>query len=110
MLPGSERIAAFVTLQRFDDWWNNGLPTRAMNMSTEREQPLAWLVSPDGGRTWSARLAVDAAHVNSPSFEKPTGGNHLPADRLPPFVYFDGASRYPEEGEIIQNNVYLVVP
>lgn len=29
---------------------------------------------------------------------------------MPPFVYFDGASRYPEEGETIQNNVYLVCP
>jgi hypothetical protein len=81
-----------------------------MNMATEREKPLAWLVSPDGGRTWSLRPALDAAHVNSPTFEKPTGGNQLPAGGLPPFVYFDGASRYPVEGEIIQNDVYLVLP
>lgn len=45
---------------------------------------------------------------NQANVERPTGFNHIPADRVPPFIYFDGTSRYRKEGEIIQNNVYLI--
>jgi lysophospholipase L1-like esterase len=110
MLPGTDRIIALAELQPLDEMWRNGLPMREMNMDPKREKRLAWLLSPDGGRTWSARLAVDAVNVNCPTFEQPRGGNRLPENALPPLLYFDGSKDYPEAGETIQNNVYLVLP
>ncbi len=103
-------MLALVELQPFDDMWQDGLPTRAMNFAEGRDKRLAWLASADDGRTWSAQRALDSADFHQPNVERATGGNRLPVDRLPPFVFFDGASRYPAEGEIIQNDVYLIAP
>ena len=103
-------ILALVALQPLDEMWDNGLPTRAMRFATDRDKRLVWLVSRDGGRSWQTRPAIEGGDFNSPTAERITGGNQLPADQLPPLAYFDGASRYPEAGELLQNNVYLVVP
>ncbi len=104
------KLIALVEFQPYDDMWDNGLPTRKMNMKTSREKRLGWVISGDAGITWTSRKALRGGDFNSPNLEEPTGGNQLPEDRLPPMVYFDGASRYPEEGEALQNNVYLAVP
>ena len=39
----------------------------------------------------------------------PAGANTIPAGQYPPFVFFDGESRYPdkETGEVINNRVFF---
>jgi hypothetical protein len=100
---------ALLELQPLGDGWVDGKPTRAMNWNTDAKR-LVWLISRDRGQTWSIRSALPAGTAfNEANVERPTGVNIPAADTLPPFVYFDGTSRYPKEGEILQNNVYLVL-
>lgn len=101
---------ALLELYPLGEGWKDGLPSRAMGFGEDLDKRLAWLISPDGGGIWTARKALAVTDFNQPNVERPIGGNQIPANRLPPFIYFDGASRYPEDGETIQNNVYLVTP
>jgi hypothetical protein len=91
--------------------WVDGKPTRGMRFLEEPVKRLVWLVSEDGGRTFRVRPALEPGlMLNQANTERPTGVNTIPAGRMPPFAYFDGLSRYREPGELIQNNVYLVMP
>jgi hypothetical protein len=103
-------IFALLELYPLGDGWQNGLPTRALGFGENLDKRLAWLISPDDGGAWTAREALEVTDFNQPNVERPTGGNELLDDGVPPFIYFDGASRYPEDGESIQNNVYFVTP
>ena len=101
---------ALLTLQPLNDQWQDGKPTRESNWNAENKR-LILLHSPDSGRTWDAQLALpEDREVNQPNVERPTGVNLPSGGQVPPFVYFDGLIRYPEKGETIQNNVYLVMP
>jgi len=100
---------ALLELVPHGEGWMNGVPIRAMRRM-ELDKRLAWLVSRDGGETWDATKALDGGDFNQPNVERPVGGNQPPADTAPPFIYFTGERRYPEEGEVIHNDVYLVMP
>jgi hypothetical protein len=101
-------LYALIELQPLGDGWVDGKPTRNMNWNAEAKR-LVWLTSTDRGKSWEGRLALPEGTVlNQANVERATGVNIPAAGRLPPFVYFDGTSRYPKAGEIIQNNVYFV--
>ena len=71
---------------------------------------LIWLISEDGARTWSALPALESGtDFNLANVERRTGAHPLPPGQWPPFIYCDGLTRDPKEGEVIQNNVYLVL-
>jgi len=92
-------------------WTDDGKPTRNMRLKPECRRRLAWLISGDACESFTAAPALEEGAIyNQPNLERPTGVNHIPAERRPPFIYFDGVSRYPEKNEILQNNVFLVRP
>ena len=100
-------LYALLAVQPLGDGWIESKPTRAMNWNAEGKR-LVWLISKDRGATWEAPLALpEGAVFNQPNVERPTGVNIPKSGLRPPFVYFDGSSRYRKEGEIIQNNVYF---
>ncbi|MFW5798706.1 MAG: BNR-4 repeat-containing protein [Planctomycetota bacterium] len=103
-------LVALLQLVPLGDGWRNGLPTRALRSDPRIERPLARLTSRDNGATWTATPAVQDHRCYGTNLERPTGGNTVSADRLPPFVYFTGIRRYLEEGEMVNNTVYLAVP
>ncbi len=103
-------IHALLELQPLGKGWHEGKPTRGMNWNAKAKR-LIWLTRPDGAQEWRARPALPAGTVfNQANVERPTGVNLPAAGRRPPFVYFDGTSRYRKKGEIIQNHVYVVRP
>jgi len=100
-------LYVLLELQPLAGGWTNGKPTRDMGWNTETKR-LVWVVSNDRGASWQASLALPAETVlNEANVERPTGVNMPVAGQLPPFIYFDGISRDPEEGETIQNSVYF---
>ncbi len=103
-------IAALMQLEPLGDGWRDGLPMRAMASAPDLDRRLVWLISRDNGRTWASETAVTGAECHHPNLERPTGGNRIPADRLPTFVYFTGINRYLKEGEMVNNTVYLALP
>ena len=73
-------------------------PTRGLNWETE-DKRLIWLTLQDGDRDWKTQLALPQdAIFNEANLERPTGGNTISAGQYPPFVFFDGESRYPDPG------------
>ncbi|NNE91664.1 MAG: hypothetical protein HKN23_08455 [Verrucomicrobiales bacterium] len=89
-------------------WTDDGKPTRSLMFATEGKK-LVWLTSPDG-KNFSVLPALPANRsFNEQNVERPTGFN-LPGKGRPPFLFFDGESRYPKGKEILQNGVFLVLP
>lgn len=103
-------IGVLLELMPLGDGWNNGLPTRKMRMGSNLDKRLAWLYSTDRGLNWFAIPAMAGNQFNQPTVERITGGNHPNTQKFPAFIYFDGDIRYPKIGEVIQNNVYLMIP
>ena len=100
MVRADDAIIALITLTPFNDEWEKGRPTRAMNMIERSDQRLVWLVSQDGGQTFSAQPFLSpGASYNTPSLEKSVGANVIDADRMPGVLFFDGSSAYPGGGE-----------
>ena len=100
-------IYALLGLYPLGDGWQEGKPTRGMQWDAQSKR-LIWLSSNDRGVTWQARLALpEGAVFNEANVERTTGVNVPAAGQFPSFTYFDGTSRYPEEGEVIQNKVHL---
>jgi hypothetical protein len=90
-------------------WTADGEPTREMRLLPGCRRGLVWLTSPDGFDTVGVDPTLcDSDVFNQPNLERPTGINRIPRGRRPGFVYFDGIQRYPEKGEILQNNVFYV--
>ena len=88
--------------------WREGQPLRNLHFSTE-EKRLVWLIRNARTGEWRTRPALPVGtDANEANVERPTGVNIPAADVLPPFGYFDGASRYRKRGEILQNNVFVV--
>ena len=103
-------FAALLNLRPLGEGWDGTLPTRALSMAEGTDDRLAWLVSSDNGNTWCPHPALEGQSATQPNVERPMGGNEIPGGRPPPFLFFEGATRYPEEGEMIQNRVQLAVP
>ena len=100
-------LYALLELQPLGKGWNDGKPTRGLNWETE-DKRLVWLTLQDGD--WKSQLALPQDMVfNEANLERPTGANTIPAGQFPPFVFFDGESRYPdkETGEVINNRVFF---
>lgn len=97
---------ALLELQSLDaNWTEDGKPTRETMFATEGKK-LVWLRSTDG-ETFSVTPALpEGAIFNEPNVERATGFNRVA--KTPPFLYFDGESRYPKGKEILQNRVFLV--
>ena len=102
-------------LEHPDANWNPGIHGRPEFWLRDYPniQRLVWLQSRDGGQTFTPRDIV--AHDPDrgtllPTMERPTGFNGVAAGKLPPFLYFEGLSRYRKPGEIIQNKVYFMQP
>ena len=93
-------ICALVTLTPFDGAWKDGRPTRAMNMTERADRRLAWLLTDDGGESFTIHGVLEPGTTfNCPSVEKPVGANAVSADRLPSVVWFDGSKGYPGGGD-----------
>lgn len=78
----------------------------------ERKIGIGLLTSRDGGKTFEARelLAIDPKRrCSQASLERQTGHNDL-GQRFPGVIFTDGLQRYPEKGEVINNQVYWMQP
>jgi hypothetical protein len=107
-IDAAGRLYVLLSLQPLGDGWKNGKATRALYYNA-KDKRLVWLISDDLGRNWAVRFVLPEGEVfNQSNAERATGVNMPAAGRLPPFIYFDGTSRQPRKGEIIQNNVYFV--
>ncbi|MBN4073926.1 BNR-4 repeat-containing protein [bacterium AH-315-E10] len=103
----SGTLYALLELLPLGKGWENHKPTRKIKFKAEKK--LLILLSSEDGKSWRAGQVLPTGDVfNQASFERPTGVNNPKGQ--PSFIYFDGESRYPEKGEIIQNNVYFVLP
>ena len=105
-------LYALLELQPLGKGWNNGKPTRGLNWETE-DKCLVWLTLNEGDRNWKTQLALSQDTIfNEANLERPAGGNTISAGEYPPFVFFDGESRYPdkETGEVINNRVFFSGP
>ncbi len=105
-------LYALLELQPLGKGWNNGKPTRGLNWETE-DKRLVWLTLQDGDRDWKTQLALPQNTIfNEANLERPTGVNTISPGQYPPFVFFDGESRYPdkEAGEVInKSGIFFVV-
>ena len=98
---------ALLEMKPYGKGWKDGKPLRVM-MFADSEQ-LAWVTSRDGGNSFSVRAALPGGKtIHQPNVERPAGFNRIPGGQYPPFVYFDGFSRYRKGKEVIQNNVYFI--
>lgn len=102
-------LVALLELVPLNEKWHGTLPTRALGHDSALDRRLAWLVSRDGGTTWSAQPALEGHAAQQPNLERPMGGNELPATGLPPFVFFEGIGYNPGEGEVVRNDVHLAL-
>ena len=95
-----DTICLLVTLSPYDGAWMEGKPTRAMRMQERLDERLVWLLSADGGSSFSVRSCLEPGRAcNCPSVEKAVGINSIAADRLPGVLYFDGSRAYPGGGD-----------
>ena len=100
-------LYALLELKPYGQGWKDGKPTRAMVFADSKQ--LAWITSRDGGKTFTAGEALpDGKIIHQPNVERPAGFNQIKAGTSPPFIYFDGLSRYRRKGEVIRNNVFFV--
>lgn len=87
----------------------DGLPTRAAMLNPPPGQPVVWLRSRDGGKTfdvtpaWPLDPGVTQCAFN---LERPDSHHRIEAGRRPGLLFFEGLIRYPEKGETIRNKVY----
>ena len=99
-IRSDDAICALITLTPLDNAWKEGKPTRAMGMNERFDQRLVWLVSLDGGKTFTIhRLLEPGTAFNGPNVETSVGANIIPADHLPGVIYFDGSKGYPGGGD-----------
>lgn len=104
VLRADDALCLLVTLTPFNDEWQQGKPVRAMRMRERLDQPLIWLLSFDGGETFSMRPFLEPGRAyNCPSVEKAVGVNAIAADRLPAVLYFDGSREYPGGGDYYED-------
>ncbi len=76
-------------------------------------QQLVWLESRDGGNSFVTREVIRHQPDRGtllPTLERPTGFHGVDRGQRPPFLYFEGLSRYRKPGELIQNKVFFVEP
>ena len=67
-----------------------------MIMSEKTDERLLWLISTDGGETFSIETVLDpGVSFNNPSVEFPCGANRIDAFRNPFILYYDGTNAYP---------------
>ena len=106
-------LAQLVALGHPDANWAPGiygLPTFWLREHDELSR-IVWLESSDYGETFTPRdvLAFDPerGQVMS-SLERPNGANPIPPGARPSFIYTLGESRYADEGETIDNQLYWV--
>ena len=93
-------LYVLVQLTPYNDEWDDGKPTRAMNMQERSDQRFAWLVSDDGGENFDLQPCLEpGSPYNQPSVEKSVGANAIPSTRSPRVLYFDGTSEYPGGGD-----------
>ena len=105
-----DSIYMLLELKPLGKLWIDGKPVRGLGFATEGKR-LAWLISRDCGKSFAVQQAIDDEQVfNQANVERPAGFNEISAGQLPPFVYFDGTSRYPKGREVLQNNVFLRLP
>ena len=75
-----------------------------MRMCERSDQRLVWLVSRDGGATFTVETFLTPGQAcNCPSVEKSVGINTIPADRPPAVLYFDGSQEYPGGGDYYES-------
>ena len=99
-----DAIFVLVTLTPFNDEWLDGKLNRAMRMCERSDQRLVWLVSRDGGATFTVETFLTPGQAcNCPSVEKSVGINTIPADRPPAVLYFDGSQEYPGGGDYYES-------
>jgi hypothetical protein len=109
-IDSAGNLYALLEIVPYPEGWQKERPMREMKFAAAGKR-LVWLVSRDGGEHFEVSPALgENAEFNQPNAERPHGFNQLPAGSFPPFIYFDGESRYRKKGEVLQNNVYLVRP
>jgi hypothetical protein len=84
----------------------NGLPTRASRLDDAPGNLAVWLISRDRGQTFTTRPVMPPnpqATRREFNLERPTGPGR---GSWPTLMFFEGAVRYPEKGETIQNKVF----
>lgn len=100
-------LFALLELKPLGPGWRDGKPTRGMVFAAQ-DKRLVWLVSRDRGQTWSTDEALPKGTVfNQANIERAAGFNKITAVH-PPFIYFDGTSRYRKKNEVLQNDVYFL--
>ena len=106
-IAAAGNLYALLELKPYGQGWKDGKPTRAMVFADSKQ--LAWITSRDGGKTFTAGEALPSGKtIHQPNVERPAGFNQIKAGISPPFIYFDGLSRYRRKGEVIRNNVFFV--
>ncbi len=106
-------LAELVPLEHPDANWNPGvygLPSYWLREHTQLSR-IVWLESSDYGETFTPHevLVFDPEQGQvMPSIERPNGSNHIPTGSRPSFMYTLGESRYANEGETIDNQLYWV--
>jgi hypothetical protein len=107
-IDAADTLYALLELVPLDKRWIDGKPVRGLKFTTDSKK-LVWVISRDRGKTFTVEQALeDGAVFNQANLERLTGQNEIIAGRFPPFIYFEGLSRYPKPGEIIQNDVYFL--
>ena len=99
---------ALLELKPLSKGWKEGKPSRSLKFSEEGKK-LVWVYTKDGGKNYSTKLALpEKTIVNQPNVERSAGFNQIHSGGFPPFLFFDGSSRYRKGKEVIQNNVFFV--
>lgn len=106
-------VGTLIPLEHEKANWNpgiHGLPTYWLRAFQDLHRTV-WLESSDGGQSFTSVDLVPKPEVGQgqhmPSIERTEGGNSISTGR-PRFLYTEGDSDYPEDGETVQNAVYLV--
>ena len=95
-IRSDDSICILVNLAPYNDDWINGKITRKMIMSEKTDERLLWLISTDGGETFSVETVLEpGVSFNNPSVEFPCGANRIDAFRKPFILYYDGTNAYP---------------
>ncbi|MHC4884131.1 MAG: BNR-4 repeat-containing protein [Planctomycetota bacterium] len=109
-IRSDDSFCLLVILTPLDERWSEGKPVRDMIMAENLNDRLVWMISGDGGASFTVETAVEpGTSCNNPSVEFPAGANHLPADRLPHILTYDGSNAYPGGGEYYNKSVAEMV-
>jgi hypothetical protein len=99
---------ALLELKPLGEGWADGKPTRPLAFM-QKNKRLVWLQSRADGQGFSVQAALpEGALFHQANVERPAGYNQISSGHVPPFAYFDGASRYRKGNEVLQNNVHFV--